>query len=129
MIGLRVDVKRNGPVFDGRAAAAAHQMAQAAEEELADVGKGIVLAELGRFLQHPTGYYESQIRTDRSGGDSVVTDGGVVYGPWLAGTGSRNYPETRFRGYPHWRRATQRVDRQATRIAERVMPRYLDRMG
>ena len=128
MTGIDVDISAHGPVFDGRAAAAARRYVQAAEEEVAEVGKQIVLAELGRFLKHPTGYYESQIRTERTAGATVVTDGGVIYGPWLDGSGSRNFPATRFRGYPHWRRARQRTDRLAKQTAERVLPPYLARM-
>ncbi|TDC47641.1 hypothetical protein E1281_25920 [Actinomadura sp. KC345] len=128
MIGFDVDVERHGPIFDGRAQAAARQMARATEEELAEVAVNLVVSELGRVLQHPTGYYQSQIQTDRATGGTRVTDGGVVYGPWLEGVGSRNAPVTRFRGYSTFRRIHTRVDRQAKHIAERVMPRYLRRM-
>lgn len=128
MLRIDIDVSKHGPLFDGRAAVAAHQYARAAEEEIAEVGVNLVRAELGRVLKHPTGYYASQIQTDRAGGGVVVTDGGVVYGPWLEGVGSRNFPKTRFRGYSTFRRIRVRLDRQAKDIAERVLPRYLRRM-
>lgn len=128
MAGFDVDVRKHGPIFDGRAAAAAAAFANAAEEEVAHVGRDLVLGELGRVLKHPTGYYESQIQVDRAAGGWRVHDGGVVYGPWLEGEGSRNFPVTRFRGYTTFRRIRTRVDRQAKHIAERVLPKYLRRM-
>jgi len=128
MPGFDVDVRAHGPVFDGRAQVAARAFARAASEEVAEVGRDLVLRELGRVLKHPTGYYESQIQIDRAGDGWRVHDGGVVYGPWLEGEGSRNFPVTRFRGYHAFRRVRQRVDRQAKHIAERVLPKYLRRM-
>lgn len=125
---IRVDAGQSGPVFDGRAAAAVDAFVDEAEREIAREGVNIVRAELDRVLKHPTGYYRSQIRTDRAGGDRVVTDGRVVYGPWLAGVGSRNYPKTSFRGYDHWRRATRRIQTLSRTVAERVLPKYLRRM-
>jgi hypothetical protein len=124
MVNIDIDVEKHGPVFDGRAAAAARQFVRAAEEEIADTGVNLVHQELGRVLRHPTGYYESQIRAE----GSQITDGGVIYGPWLEGVGSRN-KSTRFKGYFTFRRVGQRLDRQAKHIAERVLPKYLRRMN
>jgi hypothetical protein len=123
-----VSVTKHGPLFDGRAAKAVRDFRDAAEEEIAQEGVNILHGELARVLRNPTGYYESQIQTDRASGDWRVHDGDVVYGPWLAGVGSRN-ATTRFRGYAHWRRATQRIDRLAKATAERILPRYTDRMN
>ena len=125
---IDVDTSMSGPVFDGRAKAAVGDFIEEAEHEIAQRGVNILHAELDRVLRNPTGYYESQIRTDRTAGDSVITDGGVIYGPWLAGTSSRNAPETRFAGYPHWRLATQRLQAEAADIAERVLPQFIRRM-
>ncbi|MGV9803926.1 hypothetical protein ACWDTP_38425, partial [Mycobacterium sp. NPDC003449] len=57
-----------------------------------------------------------------------VNDGGVVYGPWLEGTGSRNAPVTRFRGYATFRRVKAMIDRRAPGIAQRLLRRYIGRM-
>lgn len=122
----RVDT--GGPIFDGRALAAAREFAEAAGEEIAAQGVNDVRAELDAVLQNPTGFYESQIQTDRQRDDTVVTDGGVVYGPWLA-TGRRRGRQTAFGGYDHWRRATQRLDSKAEEIAEQALPPFLRRMN
>jgi hypothetical protein len=71
---------------------------------------GQTLAEwhltLDRSLRHPTPYYETQIMVEPEGGRWVVHDRGIVYGPWLEGTSSRNQT-TRFKGYHALRRALQ----------------------
>jgi hypothetical protein len=79
---------------------------------------------LDRSIQHPTPYYETQIRMDRVGTDMVVHDRGIVYGPWLEGVDSRN-TRSRFKGYRSFRRATEGVARQAEPIAIRVVADYV----
>lgn len=120
-----IDVSTRGPMFDGRARRAASAYVNRLERDLAQEGVRIVRDELHKVLKHPTGYYESNIRVERG---AVVTDGGVVYGPWLAGTGSRNFPVTRFQGYPHWLRAVARLRSRKRGIAERLLRRYIGRM-
>jgi hypothetical protein len=39
----------------------------------------------------------------------VLTDGGVIYGPWLEGTSSRNMT-TRFKGYASFRKVAKWLD-------------------
>ncbi len=116
-----------GPVFDGRAADAARRFSDEAARVVAQAGVDIVRGELHAVLRHSTGYYESRIRADRVRGEWGVDDSGVVYGPWLAGVSSRN-SRTHFRGYSHWRRATQRLQAQAAPIAERALPPFLREM-
>lgn len=125
MVNIEIDVEQHGPVFNGQAVEAARQFMRAAEEEIAQTGVNLVRSELGRVLKHPTGYYSSRIQAERS----EVNDGGVIYGAWLEGVGTRNSPVTRFRGYFTFRRVGQRLDRQAKHIAERVLPKYLRRMN
>lgn len=125
MDAIRIDVSTRGPIFDGRARALANAYVNRLERDLAEEGVTIVREELQKVLQHPTGYYESRITVERG---TVITDGGVVYGPWLAGVGSRNFPATRFRGYPHWIRARLRLRERKQGIAERLLRRYVGRM-
>lgn len=121
---MSVDVDTKGPLFDGRLSRAISAGAEDAEREIAQAGVSEVRAQLGMVLKHPTGYYESQIQTNRAFGDYAVTDGGVVYGPWLDGSGSRNQT-TRFKGYAHWRRATERLNSRAGDIAEHIIDRRI----
>lgn len=108
----------SGPLFDGRLEAAVARAVEEAERDIADYGVLIVREELGHVLRNPTGYYESQIQTDTARSGIEVSDGGVVYGPWLAGSSERNR-STRFKGYQHWRAARQRLQGAAVEIADR----------
>lgn len=111
-----MSVTYSGPLFDGRLERAVDAGVDEAEQRIAEVGVGVVREQLAAVLQHPTGHYQSEIQTDRVVGDWAVTDGGMVYGPWLAGVSARNR-STRFKGYSHWRRASQRLQAQAAGIA------------
>lgn len=62
---------------------------------------------LDTSIRHPTPYYETQLTVQHvSPSVRKVHDRGVVYGPWLEGTSSRN-ETTRFKGYSALRRARQ----------------------
>jgi hypothetical protein len=117
---MSVTVTESGPLFDGRLERAVALGVDEAEERIADVGVGEVRQALAQVLQNPTGYYQGRVHSERAVGDWIVTDGGVVYGPWLAGVSARNR-STRFKGYAHWRRATQRLQGQAADIAGHII--------
>jgi hypothetical protein len=125
-----VKVTAAGPLFDGRAANAVARYVDDARDTIAARGEELVLADLGMVLRHPTGYYESQIKSERVTADTDrVSDGGVVYGPWLEGVGSRNSPVTRFAGYGHWRRTKETLADEAPGIAAQLLQtRYLPEM-
>lgn len=65
----------------------------------------------------PTGNWANHVRVNAvAGGLAQVTDSGIVYGPWLEGVGSRNYPVTRFKGYHTFRKVTQEIERKAPQM-------------
>ncbi len=121
-------VTMTGPFFDGQLQRGIAAGIEDAKRDVAQVGVNEVHAALGQVLQNPTGFYESHVVTERARADWAVTDGGVVYGPWLAGTSSRNQT-TRFKGYSHWRQAAQRLQRSAGDIASRAVHRRIGGMG
>ncbi|PBC71578.1 hypothetical protein BX265_6188 [Streptomyces sp. TLI_235] len=117
---MEVIVRASGPLFDGTASALVQRYTQAGGEEVARWGEGEVQRVLEQVLRHPTGYYQSQVRVNRVSNDSfALTDGGVVYGPWLEGVSRRN-AETRFKGYSTFRRVAKRVEQRADRTFARV---------
>lgn len=122
-------IKTSGPVFDGRANKALRQFREEVIKEVAQEGEKLVKRPLHTVLQHPTGYYESQIRAEQHGGSWTVNDSGVVYGPWLEGTGSRNAPVTRFRGHKTFEKVKGQLNRKTKSIGERVLQRYLRQMN
>ena len=69
----------------------------------------------------PTGAWARSIKTRTAATIGAlkgweVHDSGIVYGPWLEGVGSRNYPVTRFRGYSTFRKVAQEIERKAPRM-------------
>lgn len=114
------DVVVAGPFFDGTTSRSVVAACAEVEERLAQEAFDAVRSELHANLRHPTGRYESRVRIERQGDDLAVTDSGMVYGPWLEGTGSRNRT-TRFKGYQSFRRATQRVEGKALNEADKVL--------
>lgn len=115
---------RRGPMFNGRTAAALKTYADQVGYKVATFAEDQVQQRLAQVLQHPTGYYQSKVTVARQGTGYVVWDQGVVYGPWLEGTGSRNAPVTRFAGYATFRRTKALVDRRAAQIAYELLGRY-----
>lgn len=127
MTRFDIDINTSGPIFDGRAKAALRAMIQDTETKVSELGARMIQTELDHVLQHQTGHYRSSIHAQHQFGDDTVTDGGIVYGPWLEGTGSRN-ETTRFKGYATFRRVFTRLESEAGAIAEKVLREHLRRM-
>lgn len=126
-------VQISGPLFSPFAGQAIDDYMRSNMDLIAQLGEDAVKAELDNVLQNPTGYYRSQIssavknsRTSTS--DVVLHDSGVIYGPWLAGTGSRN-ATTRFKGYAHWRKAAQRMEELAPRVMVSTLRQLVRKLG
>ncbi len=123
------DVELNGPMFNGRAIKAVMSFCGQSQEDAAKAGVDMIQRELDRVLKHPTGVYRSHIHHEPRGSFYAITDGRIVYGPWLEGVGSRNAPVTRFRGYRTFQRMTPRIKRRADLVAETLLRvKYLRRM-
>lgn len=126
---INVSVKAHGPLFDGRAERAMAHAVDEAEQEIATLGAEHLRGDLGvPPFKNPTGWYRSHITPKRLGATWVVQDSGVIYGPWLAGTGSRN-SASRFKGYAHWRRLVTYLHRIAKPTTEKIIARALARLG
>ena len=126
---IRVNTSARGPMFDGRAQRALQDYKDQIDYRVATEAENLVLDHLGRSIRVRTPYYETRVGVQRSSrGGYEVTDHGVVYGPWLEGTGSRNYPVTRFRGYRAFSRARALIQQKAPGIARRLLARYTVRM-
>lgn len=125
---MAVTIHTSGPIFSGIAPSVMRAATDKIEEDVANAGKTMLAQNLHGVIQHPTGYYESRIRVSREAGAEIDTDGGIIYGPWLEGTGSRNRT-TRFKGYHTFRRTTQVLDARSTYIAERSLVPYIARLN
>lgn len=116
-----------GPFWDGRTERLVSAFIEDAEKTIGDEALAEVHEGLKQNLKHPTGHYQSRIRVDMRAGDPVIHDGGIVYGPWLEGVGSRNRT-TRFKGYFTFKRAKEIMKVRAPEIARRVLKRYIGGM-
>ena len=128
MVEVRIDTDARGPMFDGRIFRVIEEYRDQANYRIATEAEDLVRDRLDQVLKNPTPYYETKIDVRRAGSGYQVWDQDIVYGPWLAGTGSRNYPATRFRGYDHWKLARDLTQRRARRIAQRLLRRFTRRM-
>jgi hypothetical protein len=128
MIDFKLLVSKRGPLFDRRVDQAVTQGLVDARREVATQGVVEVRQQLDQVLKHPTGFYRRHIAERHAGLTEVVHDSGVVYGPWLAGASRRNQA-TRFKGYAHWRRATQALRQRAGAVAVRLIGERLRRLG
>lgn len=127
-MSFRIRVDNDGALFSApRTEEIIRDIGDQSERATAEYAEGEIQMRLAKVLKHPTGYYQSHIKTNRVGDASVVTDGTVVYGPWLEGTGSRNN-ETRFKGYFTFRLVAQKVEVKANEIAEDVADRNMWRL-
>lgn len=128
MLGPRIRVDNEGALFSaGRTEAIMKDIATEAKQNTSEYAEGEIQMRLAKVLKHPTGYYQSRITTNRVGETFLVTDGTVVYGPWLEGTGSRN-DDTRFKGYFTFRLVAQKVEIKAGSIAEDAADRNMWRL-
>jgi hypothetical protein len=137
---------RTGPLFDGRAEAAAEAATLDARGEVTKIAKQRVAALFGGSIRNSTGEFLASItdidvsRTFTTGKYSMtvvvpdpvtttaVTTDLATYGPWLEGVGSRN-ETTRFKGYQGFRRAAQELDHTAEPIAETAVLPYIVEMN
>lgn len=120
MPGFRLNVKatHRGAIFSAAATnAQARRMIISINDAIAQEGVNRIKARLNVVLKNPTGFYESNIQVERREVYRGVSDGGVIYGPWLEGTGSRN-KTTRFKGYKTFRTVKQELDRDAEMLAQ-----------
>lgn len=123
-----IDVKLSGPLFDGRARRIMTDLEQDMQTAVAQDAISTVHQLLDRSIRNPTPYYETQIVMQRFIDRTEVHDRGIVYGPWLEGTSSRNWT-TRFKGYASFRRAAQQVDERVPRTVASALRRAIGRLN
>ena len=123
---MSITVRVSGPIFHPDNDL--DRLMEDIEEAVADAAYHTVHGNLASSLRNPTGYYQAHIEIDRRGGDRVVHDSDVIYGPWLEGTGSRN-DSTRFKGYASFRRAAQTVEGQVDRLVRGAVSAFVRRVS
>lgn len=127
---MSIDIDMRGPLFDGRAERAIDRACDEARDNIADFAEERVLMGTSANFKTRTPYYETRVTTERVSSEvALVTDQGVIYGPWLEGVGSRNRARPGFPGYHFWRAAKQAVVTRGPQIAQIAIDRHMPEMG
>jgi len=135
--GTRVTIKSEGPFFERRNKIvrdtmnnAINNLLQLGEQRLdkvlrpRDTRPGVFKTRAQAGKQASTGHYRRNVHADMKKASSFakttsavgkIHDSGVVYGPWLEGTSSRNL-STRFPGYSSFRRTKDYLDKLSPKI-------------
>jgi len=133
---VKIDVTITGPLFNGQGTKQnirrwglrmVQQCIEAGEQRL-DMMLRPRSAPLGVYLTHAqagrgkasTGHYRRNVHGFQIGLFGRISDGGVVYGPWLEGTSSRN-KTTRFKGYRSFRRTHQWINKNKAKIIRPII--------
>jgi len=131
-----------GAIFDGRAPHLLKDVMSGAVKELIEDGESILGQKLrpasagvyegslvgGTRVQTSTGNYRRNISTRITELNGLITDGGVVYGPWLEGISSRNMT-TRFKGYMTFRKTSQELEKKSREVFNKYLRRFVDRVN
>ena len=125
---MTTEITYSGPLFDGTAQAEWPRFLAEAVQEVANQGRSEVMTIENQSFKHPTPYYEPQTDIRRGEFEQVINDRGIIYGPWLEGTSSRNQ-STRFKGYGSYRRAKQALEDKVPDLVQHVLGPYLRRWG
>ena len=142
--GIKITIKTEGPFFKRRNKIvretvnnAINNLLQLGEQRLDDVLKprdtppGVFKTRAEAGKQASTGNYRRNVHVDpvKVGSNTgKIHDSGVVYGPWLEGTSSRNL-STRFPGYSSFRKTKDYLDKLAPRILQAHVSKATKRMN
>jgi hypothetical protein len=125
--------KAGGPNLDREINGAVKELVQMGEERLAQTlrprpspGVYLTISEAGKNAS--TGHYRRSISTTFKNLGAIISDGGVVYGPWLEGISSRN-KTSRFPGYASFRRTGQWLEAKAEDVFGAYIQRFVRRMN
>lgn len=130
------DVSYDGPIFDSyerdiAMATAEYEIQDKIQEATYERVKMLGQSQFKYVDQsnhHVPGKWLFSIHKGHEGDDATVyTD--IIYGYWLEGIGSRNFPKTRFRGYRMWRETTQQIQSEAADLAEEPINKAVARLN
>ena len=141
MVEMQARVELTGPIAEGKAGRILEQHVGKAVEELVELGEERLHAILrprptGVFLSvqqarpghASTGNYRRNVQGRTTGLTGVISDGGVVYGPWLEGVDRRNQT-TRFKGYRSFQNTSTFLEKKKVQVLEHHVSRAVDELG
>ena len=134
-----IDVEISGPLFKKGAKITRDGMEDAVQE-LMELGEqrldDLLRPSPGKFKSSANarpgmaskGHYRRNVSGERQGLTARIDDGGVIYGPWLEGTSSRNQT-TRFKGYGTFRQVGQELEKKSDDILNKHIKRTVKRLS
>ena len=142
MVTIHVEIKAQGPMFEGeRANAIVEKAVDRGIAELVQLGEqrldmllkprpaGVYLSvSEAKRGQASTGHYGRSIHGVASHLHGRIDDSGVEYGPWLEGVSSRN-ETTRFKGYHSFRRVGQSLEKDAGKVLKAHMDKAIKELN
>ena len=140
MVEISTKVEITGALFKGTAPSVLRKVTNSAVEELLEEGQGFLFEtlrprpagvyktaqEAGRNAS--TGNYRRNVQASVQNLSGTLSDGGVLYGPWLEGVSSRN-KSTRFPGYFSFRKAQQYMDKKSEKVLNKYMAKFARKMN
>lgn len=125
----QVTVELRGNLFSPAYPFVTHAYLHKAQDRIAHEAEKRIHVLQHQYFRRPTGFYERHIVNRDMGSMHVIHDSGVVYGPWLEGVGSMNFPRTRFKGYSIMRKTTRAINDRAVAIALPIIEQWCEAMN
>ena len=125
--------KAGGPRLEKEVNGAIRELVQMGEARLAETlrpqpaGVYLSVSEAAKN-KASTGNYRRNLSTEFKHLSALISDGGVVYGPWLEGISSRNRA-TRFKGYASFRRVGDWLNGKSRDVFDAYIRRFITRMN
>jgi len=139
---MSVTITVRGPILIGQSDPMVRRALRATIQEIVELGeqrlatKFLLPRPAGVFLsaaeaqkgKASRGNYRRNLHAESHDTLGTISDSGVLYGPWLEGTGSRNQT-TRFKGYSSFRKTEQWMQEQAPKVAEAHARKLVRELG
>lgn len=126
---ISIEFTKKGPFFNANQVEATFAaLSDEIRTELAQETLDFLINALKGDFKHPTGRYISNLAIMDTEAATMITDNGVVYGPWLEGVSSRN-ARSRFKGYAEFRKAAAMAENKAAALADSVAAKYVGRLS
>lgn len=140
MPSMQVKARASGPLFRQPKATVRHEL-QRMVEDVTEAGvlrlndvlrprpRGVFLTvEQAAPGKASEGHYRASVAPIFGNLQARIDDNGVVYGPWLEGTSSRNQT-TRFKGYASFRKTRDWLDKNVKKIIRPRVKRLVRSLG
>lgn len=125
---INLTVRKEGPLFDGRAEAAVTRFTEDSTKLLVSVGTQMVKLRFGAKIRVNTGRFLGRITGEVTGAIGRVYTKFILYGYWLEGVGSQNQT-TRFKGYWGYRETFIELDAKSEQILRPLIEKLAREMG